>query len=129
MVPGEMADDRSMALLVVMERLSPAERAAWLLREAFDYDYAQLAVALKKTEPACRQLVSRAQKHIAEARPRFAADATAARSLSAKFPAATQAGHVAQIAGLLTPGPIVGLDGGSTAQGSGNASGRGRVWT
>src|SRR3546814_8685347 len=85
MVPGEMADDLSMALLVVMERLSPAERAAWLLREAFDYDYAQLAVALKKTEPACRQLVSRAQKHIAEARPRFAADATAARALAAKF--------------------------------------------
>src|SRR3546814_2193414 len=116
MVPGEMADDRSMALLVVMERLSPAERAAWLLREAFDYDYAQLAVALKKTEAACRQLVSRAQKHIAEARPRFAADAAAARALAAKFTAATQAGDVAQIAGPLPQDAMWRADGGGQAQ-------------
>src|SRR3546814_7195782 len=115
MVPGEMADDRSMALLVVMERLSPAERAAWLLREAFDYDYAQLAVAMKKTEPACRQLVSRAQKHIAEARPRVAGDATAARALAAKFTAATQAGDVAQVAGLRTQDGMLWSDGGGKA--------------
>lgn len=116
MVPGEMADDLSMALLVVMERLSPAERAAWLLRVAFDYDYSQLAAALKKTEPACRQLVSRAQKHIAAARPRFAADAAAARALAAKFTAATQAGDVAQIAGLLTADAMLWSDGGGKAQ-------------
>jgi RNA polymerase sigma-70 factor (ECF subfamily) len=116
MVPGEMADDLSMALLVVMERLSPAERAAWLLREAFDYDYPQLAAALKKSEAACRQLVSRAQKHLAEARPRFAADAAAARALATRFSAATRAGDVTMIAGMLAEDAMLWSDGGGKAQ-------------
>lgn len=114
-VPGEMADDLSMALLVVLERLTPAERAAYLLREAFDYDYPQIATILKKTEAACRQLVSRAQKHLREARPRFATDAEAARRLAEKFSAATQAGDVTAFAGLLAEDALLWSDGGGKA--------------
>lgn len=111
----EMADDLSMALLVVLERLTPAERAAYLLREAFDYDYPQIAVALKKTEAACRQLVSRAQKHLKDARPRFAADEAAARALAEKFSRATKAGDAAQFAGLLAEDAMLWSDGGGKA--------------
>lgn len=114
-VPGEMADDLSMALLVVLERLTPAERAAYLLREAFDYDYPQIAAILKKTEAACRQLVSRAQKHLREARPRFATDAEAARRLAEKFTAATRAGDVTAFAGLLAEDALLWSDGGGKA--------------
>jgi len=112
----EMADDLSMALLMVMERLTPAERAAYLLREAFDYDYPQIAVALKKSEAACRQLVSRAQKHLKEARPRFAADEAAARALADKFAAATKAGDVSMFAGLLAEDAMLWADGGGKAR-------------
>ncbi|WP_341705724.1 RNA polymerase sigma-70 factor [Ferrovibrio sp.] len=113
---AETADDLSMALLVVLERLSPAERAAWLLREAFDYDYPQLAAVLKKSEAACRQLVSRAQKHLQDARPRFAADAAAARDLAEKFARATRAGDAALFAGLLASDAMLWSDGGGKAQ-------------
>lgn len=111
----EMADDLSMALMMVMERLTPAERAAYLLREVFDYDYPQIAVALKKSEAACRQLVSRAQKHLKEARPRFAADAAAAKVLAEKFSAATRAGDVSMFAGLLAEDAMLWSDGGGKA--------------
>jgi RNA polymerase sigma-70 factor (ECF subfamily) len=111
----EMADDLSMAMLMVLERLTPAERAAYLLREAFDYDYPQIAVALKKSEAACRQLVSRAQKHLKDERPRFAADEAAARRLAETFAAATKAGDVALFAGLLAEDAMLWSDGGGKA--------------
>ncbi len=114
--PLETADDLSMALLVVLERLSPAERAAWLLREAFDYDYPQIAAVLKKSEAACRQLVSRAQKHIRDEKPRFAADAAALQQLTEKFAAATRAGNVAAFAGLLAQDALLWSDGGGKAK-------------
>lgn len=114
--PAETADDLSMALLVVLERLSPAERAAWLLREAFDYDYPQIAVVLKKSEAACRQLVSRAQKHLREEKPRFATDAAALRQLTDKFAAATRAGNAAAFAGLLAEDALLWSDGGGKAK-------------
>lgn len=110
-----MADDLSMAMLMVMERLTPAERAAYLLREAFDYDYPQIAVALKKSEAACRQLVSRAQKHLKDQRPRFEADAAAARDLAKKFAAATKAGDASLFAGLLAEDAMLWSDGGGKA--------------
>lgn len=111
----EMADDLSMAMLMVMERLTPAERAAYLLREAFDYDYPQIATALKKSEAACRQLVSRAQKHLKDARPRFAADEAAARALAEKFSKATRAGDASLFAGLLAEDAMLWSDGGGKA--------------
>ena len=111
----EMADDLSMAMLMVMERLTPAERAAWLLRQAFDYDYPQIAVALQKSEAACRQLVSRAQKHLKDARPRFEADQAAARDLAKKFADATGAGDISRFAGLLAEDAMLWSDGGGKA--------------
>lgn len=111
----EMADDLSMAMLMVMERLTPAERAAYLLREAFDYDYAQIATALKKTEAACRQLVSRAQKHLKDERPRFTSDEAAARRLAEKFSAATRGGDLTAFAGLLAEDAMLWSDGGGKA--------------
>lgn len=114
--PAETADDLSMALLVVLERLSPAERAAYLLREAFDYDYPQIAAALQKSEAACRQLVSRAQKHLKAQRPRFAADTAAARRLAETFSAATRAGDVKAFAGLLAKDAMLWSDGGGKAR-------------
>lgn len=111
----EMADDLSMAMLMVMERLTPAERAAWLLRQAFDYDYPQIAVALNKSEAACRQLVSRAQKHLKDARPRFEADQAVARDLATKFADATRAGDISRFAGLLAQDAMLWSDGGGKA--------------
>ncbi|HLT76305.1 MAG TPA: RNA polymerase sigma factor SigJ [Ferrovibrio sp.] len=113
--PAGTADDLSMALLVVLERLTPAERAAWLLREAFDYDYPQIAAVLQKSEAACRQLVSRAAKHIRDEKPRFAADDAAVRRLTETFAAATRAGDAAAFAGLLAEDAMLWSDGGGKA--------------
>lgn len=111
----EQADDLSMAMLLVLERLTPAERAAWLLREAFDYDYPQIATALQKSEAACRQLVSRAQKHLKNERPRFAADSAEAKRLAERFAAATRAGDARMFAGLLAEDAMIWSDGGGKA--------------
>jgi RNA polymerase sigma-70 factor (ECF subfamily) len=66
----ELAEDLSVALLLALERLSPLERAAFLLHDVFDYSFAQVAEALGRTEAACRQLAARARTHVREARPR-----------------------------------------------------------
>src|SRR3954469_1184349 len=71
---AELADSLSMAFLVVLETLSPAERAAFLLREVFGYDYDEIAAMLDKQPAACRQLVSRANRHVGERRQRYDAD-------------------------------------------------------
>ena len=67
--PGEAAESVSMAFLVVLESLSPVERAAYLLRRVFDYDYDEIAEILDKSEPSCRQLVSRAEQRILRPAP------------------------------------------------------------
>jgi RNA polymerase sigma-70 factor (ECF subfamily) len=112
----ELAESLSMAFLLVLERLSPAERAAYLLREAFDYDYPAIATILGKSEAACRQLVSRAQKHIKAERPRFDVDATKAHDLARRFAAAAQSGDAAAFAGLLADDAMIWSDGGGKAR-------------
>ncbi len=67
----ERADDLSMAFLTLLERLAPEARAAFLMREVFDADYAELAQTIGKSEAACRQMVSRAKAQLREARPRY----------------------------------------------------------
>ena len=69
----EKADTISMAFMLILERLAPEERAAFLLRDAFDYDYSEIGSILRKSEPACRQLVSRARARLRQERPRFSA--------------------------------------------------------
>src|SRR5258708_36845762 len=69
----ERADDVSVAFLMLLERLSPEARAAFLLREVFDADYDEIAKAIGKSEAACRQLVSRANAQLRDDRPRYVA--------------------------------------------------------
>ncbi len=108
-------DSLSLAFLVVLERLSPAERAAWLLHQAFEYDYPEIARALDKSEPACRQLVSRARRHLKEARPRFAPDRAQADAIAARFVRAAATGDRTALMELLAPGAELWSDGGGKA--------------
>src|SRR5262249_4038759 len=80
-----VAEEGSPALLVVLERRSPVERAAYLLRRAFDYGYDEIAEALGKSEAACRQLVSRAEEHVRARRPRFEAEPGEAERITEAF--------------------------------------------
>lgn len=81
----ELASEVSVALLWVLERLSPEERAAFLMRKVFDQDYAELAAMLGKSEAACRQLVHRAQERVRQERPRFAVSKHMHRAVLDKF--------------------------------------------
>jgi RNA polymerase sigma-70 factor, ECF subfamily len=81
----DMATDLSMALLLLLERLAPEERVAFLLHDAFDYDHREIARVLGKTEPACRQLLHRARESIRADRPRFVVDGNLWRRLTAQF--------------------------------------------
>jgi len=88
---AERGEALEMATLVLMEKLTPNERAAYVLREAFDYPYAKISDVLQSTEPAVRQLVSRARKHVAGER-RTPATSTAQRELLTTFIAAARTG-------------------------------------
>jgi RNA polymerase sigma-70 factor (ECF subfamily) len=116
----ELAEDLSVALLLALDRLSPHERAAFLLHDVFDYSFAQVAEALGRNETACRQLASRARTRVREARPAGAIPARAAStSLEAKhtqlvsaFLAAARSGDVATLTRLLASDARVVSDGG-----------------
>jgi RNA polymerase sigma-70 factor (TIGR02957 family) len=100
---AERADALEFAALLLMERLTASERAAYVLREAFDYPYGQIAEILRLTEPAVRQLVSRARKHVAGERRR-PASAAAQRELLASFITAARSGDMAALERLFAPG-------------------------
>ncbi|WP_295538810.1 RNA polymerase sigma factor SigJ [uncultured Pseudacidovorax sp.] len=108
----ERAHDISTALLFVLEQLTPEERAAFLLREVFDADYAEVAHALDRSEAACRQLVHRARSHVQAARPRFSASPQAHADLLRRFAEAAQAGDFARIQALFAPDAELVSDGG-----------------
>jgi RNA polymerase sigma-70 factor (ECF subfamily) len=86
----DIASSLSIAFLVVLERLAPDERAAFLLHEVFDSDYAEIAQVLGKSEAACRQIVSRARKRVRENRPRMEVSDSARRALLDRFVTAVQ---------------------------------------
>ena len=86
---AELASDLSLALMHVLERLSPDERAALILHDAFDFDHCEIAVALGKSEAASRKLVSRARERIKTDRPRFGASTEQRRDLLMRFAAAS----------------------------------------
>lgn len=100
------------AFLLMLETLTPAERAAFLLREVFDSDYADIAAALGTSPEAARQHVSRAKRHLAAGRARFAASPEAERSLMARFAAALAAADHAGMLAILSPGAELYNDGG-----------------
>lgn len=108
----ERADTLSMAFLVVLETLSPLERAAFLLRDVFAYGYADVAAILDRREDACRQLVRRARAHIAERRPRYDVDPTRHEELLVRFTAACATGDAAALGALLTDDVVLQSDGG-----------------
>lgn len=110
--PVERAEDVSVAFLLALERLSPLERAVFLLREAFDEDYAAIAEALDRSEPAVRQLAARAKAHLREARPRFAVDRVQAERLAHAFLAASASGDAQAFARILAQDAIMVSDGG-----------------
>ncbi len=109
---GMLGESLTMAFLLLLERLSPKERAAWLLREVFDDDYAHVASVLETSEAACRQLVRRARTALAAERPRFDADADQQASLVAAFGAACASGDTATLEGLLADDAVWLGDGG-----------------
>jgi RNA polymerase sigma-70 factor (ECF subfamily) len=110
--PVERAEDVSVAFLLALERLSPLERAVFLLREAFEEDYAAIAQALGRSEAAVRQLAGRAKAHVREARPRYPVDKTEAERLAKAFLAASASGDAAAFAAILAQDAIMVSDGG-----------------
>jgi RNA polymerase sigma-70 factor (ECF subfamily) len=112
---AEMAESVSLALLHVLESLSPAERAAYLLRMMFDYDYSEIAVVLEKSEPSCRQLVSRAQAHVQAERPRFEATADDVQRITDEFLTACSTGNLDGLVQLLHDDAVMLSDGGGKA--------------
>jgi RNA polymerase sigma-70 factor (ECF subfamily) len=110
--PVERAEDVSVAFLLALERLSPLERAVFLLHDVFDEDYAEVAQTLDRSEAAVRQLASRARQHVRDARPRFTVSQEEAAKLSAAFMAASASADFTQLAALLTEDAVLVTDGG-----------------
>lgn len=108
----ELAESLEMALLVVLERLAPAERAAFLLRETFDYSYAEIASILERSEAACRQLVHRAKARVRAERPRFATTVEERNRVVGRFAQALQTGELADLVALLEEDVTLYSDGG-----------------
>jgi RNA polymerase sigma-70 factor (ECF subfamily) len=108
----ERADDVSVAFLMLLERLTPEARAAFLLREVFDTDYDDIANAIGKTEAACRQLVSRAKAQLRDERPRYTVSRETHHRLLETFARALQLGEFSAINALLAEDAILFGDGG-----------------
>ncbi|MEV1011363.1 RNA polymerase sigma factor SigJ [Streptomyces sp. NPDC049881] len=107
----------SYAVLVVMESLSPLERAVFVLREAFGLAHAEIADVLGRDEAAVRQLAVRARRHVAERRPRYTVDAAAQRDLTERFLAAALDGDLTGLLACLAPDVTLVTDSGGIAQG------------
>ncbi|MEU5644652.1 RNA polymerase sigma-70 factor [Streptomyces milbemycinicus] len=98
-----LVESVSLAVLVVLESLSPLERAVFVLREAFGFPYGEIATALDRTEAAVRQLAGRARRHVDERKPRFEVDQRQRRDLTERFLAAAQGGDLEGLLALLAP--------------------------
>ncbi len=110
--PAERAEDVSVAFLLALQRLSPLERAVFLLRDVFDQDYRQVAQSLGRSQTACRQLAARARVHVQEARPRFAVPQEQAARLVGAFLDAARNNDLTALSGLLTEDAVMITDGG-----------------
>ncbi|SCF56581.1 RNA polymerase, sigma subunit, ECF family [Streptomyces sp. Ncost-T10-10d] len=110
-----LADSVSVAVLVVLESLSPLERAVFVLREAFGFPYAEIAATLDRTEAAVRQLAGRARHHVEERKPRYDVDPAQRRDLTERFLAAAAGGDIEELLALLAPDVrLVGDSGGKS---------------
>jgi RNA polymerase sigma-70 factor (ECF subfamily) len=110
-----MAESVSMAMLVVLETLSPLERAVFVLREAFGMPYAEIADVLGRREEAVRQLARRAREHVRERQTRFDADMDEQRRVTERFLEATTGGDLEGLMAVLSPGVELVADGGGKA--------------
>ena len=114
---AEMADSLSISFLVLLETLSPVERADFLLREVFDYGYDEIAEVVGKSEANCRQILVRARKRIDEGRPRFEADRRRQEQLARRFLEAFEEGDVDGFVELLADDVVFVGDGGGKGRG------------
>lgn len=107
-----IADDITITLMLAMERLSPLERAAFLLHDVFDMALGEVAVALGREPAAVRQLASRARKHVRDARPRYTVEAADGERIARAFFAAARDGDTAALSALLAQDVEIHTDGG-----------------
>jgi len=108
----DVSDRISMAFLVVLQRLTPAERAVLLLRDVFDFDYGEIAGLVGKTEAACRKLLERARQHVNSEKRLFSAPAEEHRRLLAAFTAAASKGDIDALVAMLAEEAVMVTDGG-----------------
>jgi len=108
----ELADNLSMAMLLVLETLTPTERAVFVLREVFELGYEEIAEAVGKTDTAVRQIAHRARAHVAARRPREAVSAAQTRAALEAFRRAVQTGDVQRLLDILAPDVVLLGDGG-----------------
>lgn len=120
---AELADSISMAALLLLERLTPLERAAFVLRDVFNFSFADVAAAVDRSEAACRQLVSRARSHMQEGKPRFEVDRRKRVELAELFFTALKEGDVDALRAMLAADVNVIADGGGKVGGRGGALG------
>ncbi|GAA2372213.1 RNA polymerase sigma-70 factor [Streptomyces cuspidosporus] len=106
------AESVSMAMLVVLETLSPLERAVFVLKEVFAFSHAEIAEAVERSEAAVRQAAHRAREHVRARRPRFTADRSRQREVTERFFAAATGGDVNALMELLSPDVTLWTDGG-----------------
>ena len=109
---GDLVHDVSVALMLLLERLSPLERASFLLHDVFGLDFAEVARALGRGEVACRQLAARARAHIEAGRPRFSASRKEGHRLAAAFQAAITSGDTQTLVQILAKDAVLYSDGG-----------------
>src|SRR5215472_16031104 len=114
----ETEESIELAFLVLLEQLQPFERAVFLLREVFTYEFAEIATMLSKSEAACRRSFSRAKLHLQKHRPRFPASAETHRQLLAGFLYAAQGGDMATLTSMLAEEVTLWADGGGKAKGA-----------
>ncbi|TXS74534.1 RNA polymerase sigma-70 factor [Streptomyces sp. sk2.1] len=114
----ELAESVSMALMLVLETLSPTERAVFVLREVFDVDYDEIAAAVDKTPAAVRQIAHRARRHVDARRPRAAVSASVSRAAVDSFRRALETGDLQGLLDVLAPDIVLLGDGGGVKQAS-----------
>jgi RNA polymerase sigma-70 factor, ECF subfamily len=112
---AEDADSLSMAFLLLLERLSPVERAVFLLHDVFDYDYREIAAIVGKSEDNCRQIAVRARRHVDEQKPRFEASRRERERLADRFFGAVEDGDLEGLVELLADDVVVYGDGGGSS--------------
>jgi RNA polymerase sigma-70 factor, ECF subfamily len=112
---AETADSLSLAFLALLERLSPVQRAVFLLHDVFGYGYAEIAGTLGRTEESCRQTAARARRHVEAGRPRFEASRRQREELARRFFAAVEQGNTEGLVGMLAADAVLYGDGGGKA--------------